>query len=170
MKRLFCLWRGVSVSTAPAFRGAKGRKVWKVASSRGEVVVDTMDSVVDLGVRKVTEGVKSVSRTAVTGMNHSCSVEVAVGSSVSVVAISVVDVAVVVEVEVVIVVVVAMEMVEVNVVVIEVVVVVVVLVVVLVVVPGCTIVSPQELLHSQSPYLCWKVMGEQRGLTADTAA
>ena len=113
MKRLFCLWRGVSVSTAPAFRGAKGRKVWKVASSRGEVVVDTMESVVDLGVRKVTEGVKSVSRTAVTGMNHSCSVEVAVGSSASVVTISVVVAAVVVEVEIVLVVVVAIEVVEV---------------------------------------------------------
>ena len=87
-----------------------------------------------------------------------------------VVVVVVVDVVVIVVVEVVVVVEVIVEVVEVVVVDVVVVVVVVVLVVVEVVVSGCTIVSPQELLQSQSPYLCWKVMGEQRGLTAVTAA
>ena len=48
--------------------------------------------------------------------------------------------------------------------------VVVVVVVVVVDVAGSNIVSPQELLQSQSPYLCWKVIGEHRGLTAVTEA
>jgi len=84
----------------------------------------------------------------------------------------VVVVVVVVEVVVVAVVVVVVEVVDVVVVDVVVVVVVVVDVVVVVVVDvaGSTIVSPQELLQSQSPYLCWKDMGEQSGLTADTVA
>ena len=46
----------------------------------------------------------------------------------------------------------------------------VVVVVIVVVVAGSMLVSPHVLEHSLSPYMCWKVMGEQRGLTAVTAA
>jgi hypothetical protein len=67
----------------------------------------------------------------------------------------------------VVVVIVVIVVVEVEVVVVDVV---IVAVVVVVVVAGLTMVSPQELEHSLYPYTCWKVIGEQRGLTAITAA
>jgi hypothetical protein len=87
-----------------------------------------------------------------------------------VVVVVVVGVVVVDVVVVVLVVVEVVEVVEVVVVVMVVVIVVVVLLVVVVVVSGSIHVSPQELWQSQSPYLCSKVMGEQRGLTAKTPA